>query len=386
MNYIQRILDLSTLLNSRSVLLLGPRQSGKSTYIKHQLSVPISASYNLLNQSTYLQLSHDQTRIRQEVLGNKWQGGLIVIDEIQKIPQLLDEVHLMIEDLQVRFLLTGSSARKLKSSDVNLLGGRARMRNLHPLVYKELGNNFDLTKAMYNGLLPQHYFSDLIDDDLAAYIGLYLNEEIKAEGLSRNIPGFARFLEVAATCNTQMLNFTSVASDAQISRQTIQNYFQILVDTLLGFYLPPFEETLKRKTTHTNKFYFFDMGIVRALRRLGEISKQSNDFGGFFEHFIFLELKAYISYKKPQSILSYWQSKSGFEVDFLLDKKLAIEVKSSTNISDKHLRGLKALAQENIIKTSIIVCFEENKRKIGDILIYPWKVFLEELWNGDFDY
>lgn len=383
MEYIERILDLRPLLSSRSLFLFGPRQCGKSTYIKLQLNLPVSASFNLLDHSLFLKLSQNPSQIRQEAVANHWQNGLIVIDEIQRIPELLNEVHLLIEDMNIHFLLTGSSARKLKRSGLNLLGGRARIRHMHPLVSAELKEKFDLEKAMFCGTIPFHYFSDLPEEDLQAYIGLYLTEEIAAEGVTRNIPAFARFLEVAAACNTQMINFTSVASDAQVKRQTVQNYFQVLVDTLLGFYLPPFEESVKRKAIGTPKFYFFDMGVVRSLRKLNKIVRNSSDFGEFFEHFIFLELRSFVSYKSPSTELSYWRSLSGFEVDFLVGKELAIEVKASSQISEKHLKGLKALQEENLVKKSIIICWEDTKRKQGDIFIYPWVVFLKELWAGE---
>jgi predicted AAA+ superfamily ATPase len=381
-SYVKRFLDIKPLL-SRSVFLLGPRQTGKSTYLRHELHELISGNYNLLDRSVFLNLSRDLTRIRKEVLANHWEGKLIIIDEIQKLPELLDEVQLMIEELNVRFILTGSSARKLKRAGTNLLGGRARVRHFYPLTSAELGKEFDLDKAIYRGLLPAHYFSDLPDEDLNSYIGQYLSEEIASEGASRNIPAFARFLEVAATCNTRLVDATSVASDAQVSRQTAQNYFQILLDTLLGFYLPPFLETVKRKSIGTPKFYFFDMGIVRFLRNLGPITKNSSDFGEFLEHFIFLEIRAYLDYLGSQKKLSYWQSRSKLEVDFLIGRDVAIEVKSTANCSAKHLKGLKALLEEGLsFKKYCLVCFEESKQVTGEITIYPWRLFLEELWAG----
>lgn len=382
MSYINRLLEIQEPLKGRSVFLFGPRQSGKSTYLREQMAEKPAATFNLLDRATFLELSQDPTRIRQRAIAQKWNGQVIVIDEIQKLPDLLDEVHLMIEELRIRFVLTGSSARKLKQTGVNLLGGRARTRHLHPFVSAELGDAFDLERAMQRGLLPSHYFSDLPDEDLRSYIGLYLTEEIAAEGISRNIPAFSRFLEVAATCNTGMLNFTSVGSDAQVSRQTVQNYFQVLNDTLIGFFLPPFEKSKKRKAIGTPKFYFFDMGVVRILRGLDQIQRSSNDFGSFFEHFIFLELRAFISYKHQAMELSYWRSTSGFEVDFILGNTVAIEVKASSNIGDKHLRGLRALAEENLTSQLILLSFETAKRSVDNILIYPWKEFLSDLWAG----
>lgn len=379
MLYIKRILDLSRLLTDRSVFLFGPRQCGKSTYIREQLKMKVIASYNFLERAVYLNLSQNPGLIRQQVQAGS-RDGIVIIDEVQKIPELLDEVHLMIEELGLRFLLTGSSARKLRRSGVNLLGGRARVRHLHPFTSFELGADFDLEQAMSKGLLPFHYFSQLADEDLSSYIGLYLAEEVAAEGVARNIPAFSRFLEVAANCNGQMLNYSSVASDAQVSRQTVQNYFQVLTDTLIGFLLQPVTQTRKRKSIGTPKFYFFDMGVVRSLRKIGRVERNSADYGSFFEHFIFLELQAYLSYFKPHSSLSYWRSKSGFEVDFVFED-MAIEVKATSNIGEKHLRGLKAFREEKITKRHLVVSHEKRKRLVDGIEIFPWQLFLDDLWS-----
>ena len=299
---------------------------------------------------------------------------------------MLDEIHYLIEERGIRFLLTGSSARALKRSGVNLLGGLGRDRSFHPFIFRELKESgFQLMRAMRNGLIPNHYFAndaDDADDLLQSYVSRYLAEEIIAEGVSRNIPAFSRFLEVAATCNSQQLDYSSVASDTGVSRQTVQNYFQILKDTLLGYELPAWTGSVKRKAMTTPKFYFFDMGVVRSLRRLETISEASQDYGDFFEHFLFLELRAWIDYTKPTRTLHYWRSTSAFEVDFILDGKVAIEVKSATQASQKHFKGLKALQEEKVIGKSILVCREKEKRLVEGILIYPWEVFLKDLWGG----
>lgn len=381
--YLKRLLDLDSVLEKKSCFLFGARQLGKSTYIKNQLTIPIAKTYNLLDHGMLLKLSTDPSRMRQEIEVEDIYDSVVVIDEIQKCPQLLDEVQLLIEERKIRFLLTGSSARKLKKAGTNLLGGRARNRNFHPLTYIELKDyGFDLEKAMQYGLIPSHYLSDAPDEDLQSYVGRYLTEEISAEGLSRNIPAFSRFLEVAATCNGQLINYSNIASDAKVNRSTVQNYFEILKDTLLAFELSAYTKTIKRKAIETSKFYFLDMGIVNHLRQIGKIQKGSNDFGEFFEHFIFCEIRAYLDYFHPLKKLAYWRSTSGFEVDFFIDEKIAIEVKSTNNVTNKHLKGLFALREEGIAKNFIIVSDEKEKRICEGILIYPWRAFLNELWSG----
>lgn len=383
MSYIPRQLDIVDIVTKGTVFLFGPRQTGKSTYIRHALLPHATKSYSLLDHGLLHRFKADPTRLRQEIEAENWRDCLIIVDEVQKCPELLDEIHYLIEERGIRFLLTGSSARSLKRTGVNLLGGRGRDRSLHPFIYRELkSSGFRLIQAMRNGLIPNHYFSSDADDLLQSYVSRYLAEEIAAEGASRNIPAFARFLEVAATCNAQQLNYTSVASDTGVSRQTVQNYFQILKDTLLGYELPAWTGSVKRKPVTTLKFYFFDMGVVRALRHLETISEASGDFGDFFEHFLFLEMRAWIDYTKPSRTLHYWRSTSGFEVDFILDGKVAIEVKSAAHISAKHLKGLKALREESACEKYILVCREKEKRLTEGILIYPWEMFLDDLWDG----
>lgn len=380
---IPRILDIKDLLKERSLFLFGPRQTGKSTFLRTQLGTTITKTYNLLDRGLFLRLSHDQTLIRQELVEQNLTDCVICIDEIQKLPELLDEVQLLIEERNIRFLLTGSSARKLKRQGTNLLGGRARDRNFHPLSYAEIGGkNFDLLRALNHGLLPFHYLSNDPTEDLSAYVGRYLTEEISAEGISRNIPAFSRFLSVAAAANGQLINFTNIGNDAQVTRQTVQNWYQVLTDTLIGFEVLPFKKTSIRKAITTAKYYLFDTGIVRALRELPMISEKSKDFGDFFEHFIAMELKAWIDYRNPRSSLQFWRSTSNFEVDFILNEKIAIEVKSSDNIQDKHLKGLRAFKEENLMERYIVVCQEQRARSKDGIEILPWQNFLEELWSG----
>ena len=384
MNYIQRFLDISPLLKERSLFLFGARQTGKSSYIQQQLTEKPKKSYTLLDQSLLQRIHANPSCIRQEIEAEDLRDALIVIDEVQKSPELLNEIHLMIEKRGLRFLMMGSSARSLRKAGVNLLGGRARHRSFHPFIYRELkdtSEGYDLNRAIHHGLLPFHYLTQNPDEDLHSYVGRYLTEEVAAEGLSRNIPSFARFLQVAAVSNAQLINYSSIASDAQVTRQTVQSYFEILKETFLGFELEPFSQTVKRKAIVTSKFYFFDPGVVRILRNLSNISEGSKDFGDFFEHIIFLELKAYIDYKFPSKNLNYWRSKSGFEVDFILDKKIAIEVKTTKNSNQNDLKGLRALREEGLMEHYILVCHEPTMRLVDGIYIYPWKKFLDDLWN-----
>ena len=259
--YIERALDLSFLLQKKSHFLFGPRQTGKTSLIHHSLKGV--KSYDLLDTSVYLALSQNPGRISQEV---KPRDKIVVIDEIQRLPVLLNEVHRLIEERGIRFLLTGSSARKLRRGGVNLLGGRARTKYLHPLTYQELGNRFDLFRAIERGLLPSIYLSDDPRADLQAYTGSYLQQEIVAEGTTRNIPAFSRFLKVAALCNGTIVNFTNVSNDAQVPRTTVYEYFEILKDTLLLYELPAWRKSRKRKPLASSKYYFFDVGVVAAIQ------------------------------------------------------------------------------------------------------------------------
>lgn len=380
--YVARQLDLAAVLKQKSCFLFGPRQTGKSSLIRETLpGVPV---YNLLDHRTWLDLSTNPSRIREELEASGLRDGVVAIDEIQKLPVLLDEVQLLIETRGLRFLLTGSSARKLKRSGANLLGGRARSRTLHPFSWAELGAAFDLKKALGYGLLPHIYGSDDPAEDLRNYVGTYLREEIAAEGLTRNVPAFARFLEVAAACNGQMINKTEVANDAKVPRTTVNDYFEILKDTLLGSELEAWTRSQKRKAIETAKFYLFDGGVARAIQGLPPLAPKSPDFSDMFEQFIFHELKTWTDTRKPGFPLNYWRSTSAYEVDFILGGHTAIEVKATSSVGRRDLRGLEALAEEGLMKRSILVCREGVPRQVGQVLILPWQVFLQQLWEDAF--
>ena len=384
MDYINRNVDLCKILENKSLFLFGPRQTGKSSFIKNQLmNTDVAMFWTLLDGRLRLKVLADPSILRQEVEVRNLRDCIIIIDEIQKCPELLDEVHFLIEERNIRFLLTGSSARKLRSSGVNLLGGRATQRHFHPFNFAEIGNhpNYNLSYIFEHGLLPSMFLSSNIEEDLSAYVDTYLTEEIAAEGFSRNIPNFARFLTVASMSNSQLINYTNIASDSQVPVQTVKQWFQVLEDTLLGYQVESFTNTKKRKAITTSKFYFFDIGIARALRNIPTPKENTTEFGEYFEHLICMELKSWIDYKHPRSKLTYWRSNSNMEVDFCVDEEIAIEVKSSSNVTEKHLKGLKALREEGIFKRYVVVCQEEHPRITDGIEILPWKYFFEELWK-----
>jgi predicted AAA+ superfamily ATPase len=375
--YIERILNLPSLLDKKSHFLFGPRQTGKTFLIQNTLKE--ARVYDLLDTSIFLALSQNPGRIAQELTP---QDRLIVIDEIQRLPELLNEVHRLIEGRRIRFLMTGSSARKLRRGGINLLGGRARTVHLHPLTRRELGKRFALTRALQTGLLPSIYFSDDPAADLAAYTGLYLQQEVVAEGAIRNIPAFSRFLRIASLYNGTIVNFTKVSNDAQVARTTVYEYFEILKDTLILHELPAWRKSKKRKPLASSKYYFFDVGIVATLQ--GRVFRPGTpEYGEGFETYLFHELMCYRDYIR-QEPLSYWRSSSGFEVDFIIGDHTAVEVKAKENISPHDIKALQAIAEEKILKRYLCVSLEPRMRRIGVVTILPYKEFLDNLWNGDF--
>ena len=295
----------------------------------------------------------------------------------------LDEVHRLIHSKQCTFLLTGSSARKLKRSGVNLLAGRAWWASLFPLVSAEIPD-FNLITYLNHGGLPQIYNSPHPQEELTAYTALYLREEIQHEALTRKIEAFSEFLDAIAFSNGQEINYEGFANDLQISPGTLRNYIQILSDTLLGFSLPGFTQTKKRKAVRRFKYYLFDLGVTNTLCRRGEIKEKSELFGKAFEHFIILELRAYLSYRRKNHPMTYWRSTSQFEVDFIIGNKIAIEVKSTDLIQNSHLKGLRALKEEGLIEAYAVVSLDPSTRKTEDsITIFPWQVFLQKLWQDE---
>ncbi len=372
---IGRTLDLVSLMGKKSHFLLGPRQTGKTYLIRKTL--PGVMLYDLLDSAMFLALSRNPGLLGKEISSA---DQVVVIDEIQRLPGLLNEVHRLIEERQVRFLLTGSSARKLRSGGVNLLGGRARTRRLHPLTWKELGSHFSLEWALSRGTLPSVYFSDDPRSDLEAYAGSYLQQEIVAEGATRNVPAFSRFLKVAALCNATVVNFTEVSNDAQVARTTVYEYFEVLKDTLILHELPAWRKSTTRKPRVSSKYYFFDVGVVTSLQ--GRIVRpETPEYGEALETYLMHELVAYRDYVSGES-LAHWRSSSGYEVDFILGEHTAIEVKAKQTVSSRDLRSLRALSEEGQMKRLLCVSLDARPRHEGEIEVWPLSLFLERLWGG----
>jgi uncharacterized protein len=373
-----RVLDPRKLIAGRSLFLFGPRQTGKSTLVR--VSFPDAVYYDLLEADTFRELSARPEYLRQTLPDS---ARVVVVDEIQKLPSLLDEIHLLIERRKgLRFVLTGSSARKLKRGGANLLGGRARVCRLHPLIAAELPSD-RLLDRINRGGLPSILDSDEYEQDLKDYVGTYLREEIQAEGLTRSIGHFGRFLEIAGLSNGEQVNFTSIASDVGLSPNTVRAYYQILEDTLVGYLLPAFQGTRRRKPVATAKFYLFDVGVANSIRRTGQITRGSDAYGRAMEHLVFLELRSYLDYTRSDAELTYWRSRSQFEVDFVIDGKVAVEVKAKARVHPRDYRGMSALSDELSLSRRIVVCDESRRRRDDDgVEILPGEAFLEDLWAG----
>lgn len=384
--YIRRAADIESKLKRKSMFLFGPRSTGKTSYISNQISEDIVLRWDLLDTRLRRKAEADPGLLYEQIMAAGTEGGLVVIDEIQKVPELLDEVHRLIEEKGMRFLLTGSSARKLVRSGVNLLGGRAGKCYLLPFVFPEARSmDYTLDHIFSSGLLPAAYLSDDPDSILDDYIDTYLYDEIQSEGAVRNLPAFSRFLEIAAVSNGDILNFTNIANDVGLSKTTIREWYQILTDTLLGVELQPFTSTKKRKAIETAKYYLFDVGILRTLLGCRPPTQTQTEYGNFFETFLINELRAYLCYKgmDRKMPLSFWRSTSGYEVDAIIGREAAIETKTSKNLIPRDFRGLRAFSEEALVGKYIIVCREERRRLVdGFIMVYPWQEFLEDLWDG----
>lgn len=374
----------------QSAFLWGARKTGKSYYLKKKFKESIY--YDLLNTREVIRLTKSPFLLREEInsLSPEKLQQPIIIDEVQKVPALLDEVHWMIENINAQFILCGSSARKLKTSSTNLLGGRAWQYNFYPLIYNEIPD-FDLLKALSHGLIPDHYLSSSkhLNDYLQAYVDIYLKDEIRNEGLVRNLPAFAKFLDVAGISNGEMINMNSIARDCGISRNTVQEYYQILEDTLLGYSLQPYTKKIKRDLiTATTKFYLFDVGIANYLGQRVVTALKGAAAGKSFEHYILMELIAFRSFNRKRFDITYWRTKSGYEVDFILGNDVAIEVKINEQVHKQNLKGLIAFCEEHPKMHAYVVSQDQKPRqlKINDkltISILPWKDFLKKLWQNE---
>ena len=367
-------------LGNESAFLWGARQTGKSTMLKSLF--PNSLYFDLLLSTEYERLINNPSLLRERIVAVNPQGP-VIIDEIQRIPALLNEIQWLMVNKNYQFILSGSSPRKIIRTGSNLLGGRAFRYELYPLIYPEIPD-FDLHKALNHGLLPRHYLAAKPDKMISAYIGSYLQDEIIAEAKIRNISSFSRFLEMAAFSNGEIVNYTNIASDCGVSAPTIKEYFQILEDTLIGRFIPSFQKKPKRRVILAPKFYYFDIGIANYLLKRGEIKNGSEAFGSAFEHFIYQEIRAHSEYSDLHYPISYWRTTSQLEIDFVLgDHEIALEVKATDNVQSRHLKGLVAFSQEYNVNKLIVVSNDPFPRQINNITVLPWNVFIDKLWAGE---
>jgi len=385
---LDRIMTFS-LPEQQSIFLWGARQTGKSSFLEKLY--PNSLHYDLLDMQLFLRYTQSPYLLREELLKQPLEklNRPIIIDEIQKVPALLNEVHLLIEKQKLQFILCGSSARKLKTQTTNLLGGRAWVYHFFPLVYPEIPN-FDLLRALQHGLLPKYYLSPakFIQKHFQAYINVYLTDEVRNEGLVRNLAGFSRFLELAGLCNGEMINMSNISRDCHVSRNTVEGYFQILIDTMLGSFIYPYHKKIKRDLlVAIPKFYLFDVGIANYLAHR-EFSQLKGDIAGkSFEHYILMEIIAYRGLYEKRFDIRYWRTKTGLEVDFILgDATVAIEIKISTQVHAQDIHGLTAFCEEHPDTHAIVISQDLLARKLMlrdniSIDILPWRIFLEQLWD-----
>lgn len=381
-NILKRRLSLPV-RGEETFFLWGARQTGKSTLLRH--SYPDVLWIDLLKAEEFRRYLGHPEWLRQEITQAAPPADFVVIDEVQKIPALLDEVHWLHENRNIQFGLCGSSARKVKRGQANLLGGRALRYELLGLTSSELGADWDLNRMLNHGYLPRIYLSSQPQRLLNSYVADYLKEEVAAEGLVRNLPVYSNFLNMAALSDAEVVNFSTIARDCGVSSQTIKQYFQILEDTLLGNWLPAYRKRPKRRVAVSPKFYFSDIGVVNFLAKRGKLEPGSELYGKAFENWCFHELRAYNIYHDLFADLSYWRLSGGTEVDFIINTMaVAIEVKASPKILSRHLKGLRALEEDYpYIQRRMVVCLENKPRITNDgIEILPAKTFAKVLWDG----
>jgi len=367
--------------NKETFFLWGPRQTGKTTLL--QLEYPDAFWIDLLKADHYRRYLTHPERMREEIAALKTKP-FVVIDEVQKVPKLLDEVHWLHEAHGLQFALCGSSARKVKRGAANLLGGRAVRYELRGLTSAELGSAFDLARILNHGFLPRIYESARPKRLLNSYVADYLKEEVASEGLVRNLPVFSEFLNIASLSDTHPVNYSNIARECGVSSQTVRGYFEILEDTLMARWLPSYRKRPKRRVIHSPKLYFADVGIVGFLARRGRLEAGSELFGNAFESWCFHEITAHNCYAERFANISYWRLASGIEVDFVInDMAVAIEAKSSRTISSHHLTGLRQLAIDHPnVERRIVLCLENRPRRTPDgIEIMPYGDFVQHLWS-----
>src|SRR3990170_164642 len=382
MKIFDRTLNIK-LPSKQSAFLWGARKTGKSTYLKTHF--PDSIVFDFLKTDFYFKISKNPALLR-ELISAKNNTVLkqpIILDEVQKVPHILDEVHWLIENKGLRFILCGSSARKLKRGQANLLGGRAWRYEMFPLVSAEL-EQMNLLRVLNHGLIPDHYLQDQYPKLLKAYTTDYLKEEVFAEGLTRNIPAFSRFFEAMGYSHGELTNYSNIARECGVDSKTVKEYYQILEDTLLGIRIAPFKKHQSRQIiSQAPKFYLFDVGVAGALTNRHLMQERGELFGKAFEHFIFMEIRAHRSLRELNYAINFWRTKSGLEVDFVLgDAQVAIEVKGTNRIDRSELRPLMAFRDEYAPRQTLVVCNERVERIHEHIRILPWRVFLRDLWAG----
>lgn len=377
---LQRICQLSNEIEG-SIFLLGARQTGKSTILRQQL--PNSIFIDLLDTSIKSRFRRRPVLL-YEMLCDKPEGTLVIIDEIPEVPELLNEVHRLISEKELVFILCGSSARKLKRKGYNTLGGRAFPVYLYPFVSAEIPD-FDLDHALLSGMVPPHYLAKNPTRRLSAYIDVYLKEEIKEESLVRNLDAFHRFLEVAALTDGEMVNYNNIAQDCGVSATTVAAYFEILEDTLIGYRIPAYTKTMKRRLVQAPRFYYFDVGVGNYLLHRKSLERGTTEYGHAFEHLVIQEIVAYLSYNHSDEKLSYWRTYSGIEVDAVIgDARIAIEIKSADEVQTRHLKGLKAFAEDYPASRRVIVSLDPFNRRMGDIECIYVLDFFRMMWNNEF--
>ena len=359
---------------------------GKSTYLKR--TFPESIVFDFLKTDLMLELTRRQPLLGERLLAQNADRlrHPIILDKVQKVPEVLDEVHWLVENRGLRFILCGSSARKLRQGRANLLGGRAWRYEMFPLVSPELGavEDLDLLRILRRGTVPDHYQSEQHARSLDAYVRDYLKEEVFAEGLTRNFPAFTRFLDVIGPTHGELTNYANIARDCGVDAKTVRSYYEILVDTLLGRFVEPYARRRSRQViTRASKFYLFDVGVGAAVTHRAIRETKGEAFGRACEHFIFTELAAHASYSALHYPIRFWRTKSGLEVDFVLGEgEVALEVKGLTRVDSQDLRGLKAFVEEHRPRGAYVVCNEPAERLIDGIRVTPWREFLRRLWAG----
>lgn len=382
MKNISRIIRMD-ITPHQSAFLWGPRKTGKTTYLKS--TYPKSVTYDFLQTDLFLEVSKRPALLREQLIAKRKDvlKFPVILDEVQKVPQVLDEVQWLIENKGLSFILCGSSARKLRRGQANLLGGRAWRYEMFPLVSAEV-NDLKLLQVLNRGMIPAHYLQTSYRKSLRSYVQDYLKEEIFDEGLTRNIPAFSRFFDAMGYSHGELTNYSNIARDCGVDAKTVKEYYQILVDTLLGKMVEPFKKRQERQViAKASKFYLFDVGVAGTIVKRHLEEEKGDLFGKALEHFIFMEITAHSSYHDLHYDMNFWRTKSGLEVDFILGNgEVAIEVKGSSRVDNRELRSLNTFIDKYSPRQALVVCNEKKERLHERIRIIPWRRFLQDLWEG----